>query len=235
MKTPTHYLRNRDFLAEIHASKKTFCSYLEARYADYDLIVLDPSEITPEALAGARAKKGEGEIVIRIMTAEHVPTIQKEPTRKFTQPVAVPVKTNFPPFKHYVVDDAGGLIEVGRSHWRGGFQNGEFCQTHGSMTNRLATMFMLLVDRYARRPNWKGYSYLDEMKGRALLLLAQNGLKFNEAKSSNPFAFYTQCMSNCFVRVQNEEKKAQNIRDELLETGGRKPSLSRQMSEMGGF
>lgn len=232
---PTPYLTNRELLKEIHRSKKTFCAYVDEAHADFDVIVDDRADITPELIAKARLKKPTGDVVIRVMTDEHVPQEAKPLTRKITEPTMAPVRTNFPPFKHFVVLSSGDLKEVCRSHWKGGFDNGAFCQSHGRITNRLALMFMKLVDRYAQRGNWRGYSYLDEMKGKALLVLSQNGLKFNEARSNNPFAFYTQCLKNCFVKVQNDEKKVQNLRDDLFQLHGLAPSHSRQMAHEASF
>ena len=51
-------------------------------------------------------------------------------------------------------------------------------------------MYIKLVERYSQRSNWRGYTYIDEMRGQALLQLTQIGLQFNEAKSDNPFAYY---------------------------------------------
>jgi hypothetical protein len=77
------------------------------------------------------------------------------------------------------------------------------------------------------RGNWRGYTYVDEMRGQALLQLAQIGLQFNEFKSQNPFAYYTAAINNSFTRVLNLEKRSQNIRDDLLEEEGLNPSNTR--------
>ena len=62
------------------------------------------------------------------------------------------------------------------------------------------------------------------MRGQALLQLTQIGLQFNEAKSDNPFAYYTGAVNNSFTRVLNTEKKNQDIRDDLLEKSDQMPS-----------
>ena len=91
-------------------------------------------------------------------------------------------------------------------------------------------MFMKLVERYGHRGNWRGYTYLDEMKNQALLQLSQIGLQFDESRSDtpNPFAYYTAAITNSFTRVLNIEKKNQNIRDDLLTMHGATPSYTRQ-------
>ena len=136
----------------------------------------------------------------------------------------------FPPFYHYRLDENKQPYLVGKSHWKGDLENGEFCKDHGTMTHTLATMFIKLCDRYATRSNWRGYTYNEEMRGSALVQLSQIGLRFDESKSQNPFAYYTAAITNSFTHILNSEKKNQNIRDDLLEQHGLTPSWSRQNS-----
>jgi hypothetical protein len=160
------------------------------------------------------------------MTYEHIPLDpgRKKNPRKEAEHY---VKLNFIPFKHYLVEDRAKkkVKEIGRSHSQGG----EFCQTHGAMTDKLAGMFMLLVERYSQRANWRGYTYVDEMKGQSLLQLSSMGLQFNEAKSNNPFAYYTQALTHSFTRVLNLEKKNQDIKDKILVEKGLTPSWKKQI------
>lgn len=140
------------------------------------------------------------------------------------------VRVNFPPFEHYRLDDLKQPYIVGRSHWRGTLESGEFSKDHGEMTRTLANMFIKLCERYATRSNWRGYTYNEEMRGQALLQLSQIGLQFDESKSQNPFAYYTAAITNSFTRILNIEKKMQNIRDDILEMNGLNPSWTRQNS-----
>ena len=168
-------------------------------------------------------------LVFRVSTYEHIPD---EPGRKKTTKTVADskAKVNFPPFKHYILDSNGiNPREVVRSHWAGGLHNGHFSTTHGSITNELGKMFMKLVERYSQRGNWRGYTYVDEMRGQALVQLAQIGLQFNEAKSDNPFAYYTATVNNSFTRVLNLEKRNQTIRDDILIEQGHLPSYGRQI------
>lgn len=192
------------------------------------------------------------DIVFRIMTWEHIPMdISKSKTKVETVddidtsteyddadtvlPVGKHVKVNFPPFQHFKLDDDGNLYCVGKSHWKGDLINGNFSRDHGSMTNKLAHMFMKLCERYATRGNWRGYTYNDEMRSQALLQLSQIGLQFDESKSQNPFAYYTAAITNSFTRVLNIEKRNQNLRDDILEMNGLTPSYTRQgMGSWGG-
>lgn len=170
---------------------------------------------------------GEEELIFRVMTFEHVPS---DPGRKSKPKTTADQhsKCNFPPFKHYTKIN-GEMREVVRSHWEGGLENGRFSITHGKISNNLAKMFIKLCERYSMRSNWRGYTYVDEMRSHALLQLSQIGLQFNEAKSQNPFAYYTAAVTNSFTRVLNLEKRNQNIRDDLLQESGQLPSFSRQL------
>jgi hypothetical protein len=138
------------------------------------------------------------------------------------------VRLNFPPFEHYRITEDKDPYCVGRSHWRGDIDSGEFSREHGQMTKKLALMFMKLCERYATRSNWRGYTYNEEMRGQALLQLSQIGLQFDESKSQNPFAYYTAAITNSFTRILNIEKKNQSIRDDILEMNGLNPSWTRQ-------
>ena len=167
------------------------------------------------------------DLVFRVMTMEHIPD---EPGRKKNpkNEAETKAKVNFPSFKHYAyINDE--IIEVARSHWQGSLSNGHFDPSAGTITNKLGIMFLKLVERYSHRANWRGYTYVDEMRGQALVQLAQIGLQFNEAKSDNPFAYYTAAVNNSFTRVLNIEKRNQNIRDDILIDSGHLPSYGRQI------
>jgi hypothetical protein len=53
------YLNNRDLLAQIHASKNTYCSYVSPDYAHYDLIVANLKKVNASAVAQARKAKAK--------------------------------------------------------------------------------------------------------------------------------------------------------------------------------
>ena len=202
------------------------------------------------------------DVVFRVMTWEHIPRAPKKvaksaaPKKKRIEDILdlddvtedpidellddvvldpTHMRVNFPPFFHYRVDEDRNPILVGKSHWRGDVDTGEFSKDHGQMTPKLAHMFIKLCERYATRSNWRGYTYNEEMRGQALLQLSQIGLQFDESKSQNPFAYYTAAITNSFTRVLNIEKRNQNLRDDILEMNGLTPSYTRQgQSSWGG-
>lgn len=164
------------------------------------------------------------ELVFRVYTYEHIPESDRKKNPKRTADFHV--KLNFFPFKHYIIDkETNEPVEVGRSHCN----NGEFSKDGGCVTNKLAHMYMLLVERYSQRANWRTYTYLDEMKGHALFQLSSMGLKFNEARSQNPFSYFSKIIENSFTKIFNVEKRNQNIRDDILIEQGLDPSFSKQV------
>lgn len=167
------------------------------------------------------------DLVIRLMTFDHIPEDENRVKNKKSA-ADYRVKVNFPPYKHYIMKD-GEFVEVGRSHWEGGLGNGNFCQDHGNMTKQLCRMIKLLVEKYSQKGNFRGYTYNDEMRSRAILQLMTVGLQFNEFKSDNPFAYYTRIAQHAFIGVLNSEKKAHDIRDDILIMMGVQPSFSRQV------
>jgi hypothetical protein len=291
-KKPVNYLNNRDLLKAIHASKNSYCSFIDSdrdhKYdyihdlAGEDLTVGLPVILNPEVIRSAKenhaARKSlesgikisadtinTTDLVFRVMTWDHVPLsprVSRKSSKKKTaadffdftegddilgdleESLPVELKTevddmvharvNFPPFQHYRIDEFGNTQLVGLSHWSGSIQDGEFCIDHGTTTDKLARMYIMICEKYAMKYNWRGYTYIDEMKGSAILQLAYVGLRFNEAKSSNPFAFYTAVLTNSFCRVLNSEKRNQVIRDNLLENAGLNPSWTRMYGGGGG-
>ncbi len=167
------------------------------------------------------------DVVFRIMTFNHIPLA---PGRKKTTKTTADSheKVNFPPYQHWKFNDTDELVCVGKSHWKGPLDTGKFSKEHGRITENLGKMYIKLSERYAQRSNWRGYTYVEEMRGQAILQLSQIGLQFDESKSENPFAYYTAAVTNSFTRVLNIEKKNQNIRDDMLESHGLTPSLTRQ-------
>ena len=190
------------------------------------------------------------DVVFRLMTSNHIPIKPPSPPKpkkgkkaqiieddsddtsteydENDEPNTEYVKTNFPPFEHYQLNENGDLVCVGRSHWIGDLETGHFSRDHGRTTEKLGSMYMKMCDRYVTRSNWRGYTYSDEMKSQALLQLTQVGLQFDESKGQNPFAYYTTTVKNSFTRVLQIEKNHQSVRDDILELNNLNPSYTRQ-------
>lgn len=277
-----NYLNNKDILKEIHKSKSSYCSFIDADYHQYDLIIDKPDTPLEKSLAFAlkpaqikKAKENkayrlsqesdekidpksisENDLIFRVMTWDHIPMSQKVPRKTQPKKTARDIidfemddetivddielddenlvyeKVNFPPFQHFKLDSDKNFVCVGKSHWIGGMENGYFSKDHGQITNKLARIYMMLCEKYSMKYNWRGYTYREEMEASAILQLTYVGLRFNEAKSLNPFAYYTQTVTNAFCRVLNTEKRVQNIRDDILEINGLTPSFTRQHKDI---
>jgi hypothetical protein len=96
-------------------------------------------------------------------------------------------------------------------------------------TPNLTKYLELMVHRYANKGQWRGYSYIDDMKSEALLTLCQNAFKYNEEKYDNPFGYYTQIIKYCFITSLEKEEIVRDIKDSLWESIGMTPSYARQI------
>jgi hypothetical protein len=205
------YITNKDLLSEIKLCKASFCWFTSPEYAVYDTIVTNANQITTalvnETISTKAARLSSKivsvdpanippeSIVFRVMTDSHLPPIDDKKRR--LSPNGSFVKINFNPFRHFILQD-GELVEVGRSHWRGDFETGCFNVDHGKINNRLANMFVLLVEQYSRRGNWRGYCIdqktealtqrgwlnIDQINESDMILSCDNGvLKWSKIRS----------------------------------------------------
>jgi hypothetical protein len=102
----------------------------------------------------------------------------------------------------------------------------EISNKQNKMTNNLANMFYELTTRYAKVPRFVNYTYNDDMKSFALLILTNVWRTFDATRSQNPFAYFTQTIKRAFFQFDNMERKQRDIRDALLVDGGQNPSFS---------
>lgn len=88
---------------------------------------------------------------------------------------------------------------------------------HGRLTERLGALIYQLVIGYSNKPNWSGYSYLDEMVAYALEQAIVPVLRFDERKTSNPFAFLTTNTFFAFEKVRRREAALATHRSKAME------------------
>lgn len=101
----------------------------------------------------------------------------------------------------------------------------------GEITEELAKMFMLLVERYASKIRFRvTESFKEDMKGFAIATLIKGWRSFNAEKyeKPNPFAYFTQCAKNAFYHVQNQERRQKDIKNEMLIAANMSPSYAYQ-------
>lgn len=201
------YVNNEDLVKEINKSKLSYCWIKDGYDGNYSYTCSSLSEIdTPT----------EG-TKYRVYTDEHIPAGSVLGRRG---PVKNLARVNFIPFKHYIYEN-GEFVEIVRSHWH----KGKYSNTHGRHTNELAQMYMLMVEEYGKRGNWKGYTYLDELKANAIVHLVRGALMYDEAKSTNAFSYLTQIIYNGFVQQLNKEQEEQFVKEEMLVEAGLEPSF----------
>lgn len=97
---------------------------------------------------------------------------------------------------------------------------------NGQMSDALARMLQLLINRFASKPCYSGYPFIDDIKAYAMMMLVRTWDKYDEAKSDNAFAFFTQCVKNSFNQYLNQEKKQRKIRDRERINLGLNPSYA---------
>lgn len=107
------------------------------------------------------------------------------------------------------------------------------CQRTGKMSNELVKMLTLLVERFSTKGNFAGYSYIEDMRSHAMVNLVTAWKKFNPDKSSNPFAFFTECVKNSFNQYLNYEDKESTAKNELLLAYGLDPSYNYEADDGG--
>ncbi len=250
MRKKVFYIKNKDLLAEIHKSKNSYCYYVASAYSKYDLIVsslqkIDDMKIFEGKNNYVKNRKNsiyknpedvpDTNVVFRVITYSHIPDDINEIQRKKNKLAdnKKQVKLNFTPFKHYIIKNKenNNIIfkEVGRSHWKGNLDNGHFATDHGKISNNLAMMIYELVEKYSQKSNWRGYTWIEDMKSQAILQLIENSLKFNEFKSNNPFAYFTCIVTNSFRGSLNEEDKISNIKSMKMMEMGYDPSFNYQI------
>lgn len=85
---------------------------------------------------------------------------------------------------------------------------------------------MKLVTGYARKVNFSGYTYVDEMRSEALLTCVKYAHNFDPEKSQNAFAYFTQIIHHAFTQVLNKEKNISTMKFNMMKDAN--PSLSKR-------
>ena len=103
----------------------------------------------------------------------------------------------------------------------------------GEMTNGLAMIMMAICEGLMKRPNFRGYSYRDDLEACAIINLTKVWHKFDATKFKNPHAYFTRVAWNAIVQEIKKEKKLQDIRDNIRLANGLLPSFAKQFEDKG--
>lgn len=109
-------------------------------------------------------------------------------------------------------------------------------KAEGRMTERFATLLLLLARNYTRHPWFCRYpqSVKDDMVSVAVTNLCTKWVKFDETRpDANPFAYYTQACYRSFSSVAKSVKVEQMGRDKLLVMHEMTPSWAEESGEWG--
>ena len=83
----------------------------------------------------------------------------------------------------------------------------------GRPTDELALMWLNLVNRILIKPSYKQFANQGDYVQEAILNLCKNGLKFDEQKSQNPYAYFHTVIVGSFCQVNARENRQRKIRE----------------------
>ena len=88
------------------------------------------------------------------------------------------------------------------------------------ITEYIGECFLKIATHLSYRPNFINYMYKDDMIGDGIENCVQYIDNFDPAKSSNPFAYFTQIVYYAYLRRISKEKRQMDIKDKLIEKKG---------------
>jgi hypothetical protein len=85
------------------------------------------------------------------------------------------------------------------------------------LTNYLGDCLLKIANHLSYKPNFINYSYRDEMISDGIETSLRYFNNFDPAKSSNPFAYFTQIIYYAFIRRIGTEKKQSYVKSKLIQ------------------
>tara|TARA_B100000768_G_scaffold180619_1_gene201071 strand:+ start:1710 stop:2222 length:513 start_codon:yes stop_codon:yes gene_type:complete len=89
-------------------------------------------------------------------------------------------------------------------------------QEKPAVTDYIGSCFLKIANHLSYRPNFINYTFRDDMVSDGIENCLQYLDNFNPAKSSNPFAYFTQIIYYAFIRRIQKEKKQTTIKHRLI-------------------
>ena len=93
-------------------------------------------------------------------------------------------------------------------------------RTKPDVTNYIGECFLKIANHLSYRPNFINYTYRDDMISDGIENCLQYMNNFDPAKSTNPFAYFTQIIYYAFIRRIQKEKKQQQVKQKLIANAG---------------
>jgi DNA-directed RNA polymerase specialized sigma subunit len=78
--------------------------------------------------------------------------------------------------------------------------------------NYIGQSILLICNNLAKKPNFSGYTYKQEMISDGIIDCVSAVDNFDPDKTNNPFAYFTQIAWNAFIRRIHKEKKQSYIK-----------------------
>ena len=88
------------------------------------------------------------------------------------------------------------------------------------ITNYLEECFLKIATHLSYKPNFVNYMFREDMICDGIENCVQYIKNFDPAKSSNPFAYFTQIIHYAFLRRIQKEKRQMDIRTKIIERSG---------------
>ena len=85
------------------------------------------------------------------------------------------------------------------------------------VSNYIGQSILLICNNLAKKPNFSGYTYKQEMISDGIIDCISAVDNFNPDKTNNPFAYFTQIAWNAFIRRIYKEKKQTYIKHKNFE------------------
>ena len=88
------------------------------------------------------------------------------------------------------------------------------------VTNYIGECFLKIANHLSYRPNFINYTYRDDMISDGIENCLQYMNNFDPAKSTNPFAYFTQIIYYAFIRRIQKEKKQTLVKQKMIANAG---------------
>jgi len=88
------------------------------------------------------------------------------------------------------------------------------------VTNYIGECFLKIANHLSYRPNFINYTYRDDMISDGIENCLQYMNNFDPAKSTNPFAYFTQIIYYAFIRRIQKEKKQMMVKQKIIQNVG---------------
>jgi len=120
--------------------------------------------------------------------------------------------------KHYV--NNADFLEALTQYKKNCAQAKENGKEDPQIPNYIGECFLKIAEHLSRKPNFFSYSFRDEMISDGIENCLMYFANFDETKSKNPFAYFTQIIYYAFLRRIQKEKKQLYVKYKATEQIG---------------